>query len=187
MSGLSNYLVRDLKYTELKAMKAEYQIKLFIRLCINCTLLGIIMAFLGFLYEYAILLVAYKLYRSAALGIHLKGKIACFIASFIVLAIPILLYQSIHMYWLLELILWLIILSICIIYIPQGSSSRPLRSKELKKKLKFQFGIYLMLTMAFRFINSDIYNLSLWALLLTALLTTPIAYLVFGVKHDRCV
>ncbi|ABX43221.1 hypothetical protein Cphy_2861 [Lachnoclostridium phytofermentans ISDg] len=70
-------------------------------------------------------------------------------------------------------------------YVPQGTYARPIRKMELKKELKFKFFIAMVLTFSIRFLWMEIYSMCLFSMLLILSLTTPMAYKIFKVQHDR--
>jgi len=184
-SGMVEFIMEHKKYDEVKAIKAAYQVRLFVRSLIYAILLAIILGFMGLLRECLILFVLLKLYRGSAGGIHVTGYVQCFVFSFLILTVTVVLSRLVHLNIYMESVLFMYIASIWYFFIPQGTSQRPVRKADEKKKMKLVMLILIVLTIALRFINVYIYSLALWALVITLTLTTPLAYRLFRVKHDR--
>lgn len=172
-------------YDDIQALRASYQVKIFIRSIIYMFLIGTILWFVGQLKECLILFITYKFYRANAGGIHIKGYIKCFVSSLFIIAFTIFISNLIHLHLLLELLLILYVFIIWFYLVPQGTSQRPIRRAEEKKKLKTKMLLLILLTIAIRFINTNIYSLALWSLVITLTLITPLIYKVLKVKHDR--
>jgi accessory gene regulator B len=172
-------------YDDIQALRASYQVKIFIRSIIYMFFIGIILWFTGHIKECLILFVTYKFYRANAGGIHIKGYIKCFISSLFIIAFTIFISKLIHLHLLLELLLILYVFIIWFFLVPQGTSQRPIRRTEEKKKLKIKMLLLILVTIAIRFIATDIYSLALWSLVITLTLITPLIYKIFKVKHDR--
>ncbi|MDD3172508.1 MAG: accessory gene regulator B family protein [Herbinix sp.] len=178
--------IKDHKnYNDLKAMKAAYQVRLFKRSLVYTVLLGIILGFMGLLKECLILFVFLKLFRTNSGGIHVTGQIKCFVFSFLILISAIGLSRFISLNIYIEAILYMFIAAVWYILIPQGTSQRPFRKAEEKRKMKYTMLVLIVITFALRFVNTEIYTLALWALVITFVLTTPPIYSLFRVKHDR--
>lgn len=180
-----DFIKEKKNYDDLKAIKAAYQVRLFKRSLIYSVLLGIILGFMGLLKECLILFVLLKLYRTNSGGIHVTGYIKCFVFSFVILISTIALSKFISINIYIEVIMLLYIAAIWYFFVPQGTSQRPIRKAEEKKKMKYTMLGFILMTIAFRFISTYIYSLALWALVITLTLTTPPMYRLFRVKHDR--
>lgn len=191
MEKLEQMLIREKNYTPLQAKKAAYQTRITIRSFIFTLILALILSNFGYFKETILLFIFYKLFRSSMGGLHLHGKITCFIFSLATILITIFLYRNIdfhayHSYGVyLEISFWLYIIILWIKYVPRGTSQRPFRKKEEIRKLKILSCIYLLLLFGSRWINFDFYSLDLFSALITITLTTPILYKIFGVKTDR--
>lgn len=172
-------------YDDLKAIKAAYQVRLFKRSFIYAILLGIILGFMGLLKECLILFVLLKLYRTNSGGIHVKGYVKCFVFSFLILISTIVLSKLVSLNIYIEAVMYLYIFAVWYFFVPQGTSQRPIRKEEEKSRMKYIMLVLIILTIVVRFINTFVYSLALWALAITLLLTTPLAYRLFRVKHDR--
>lgn len=172
-------------YDDKQAIKAAYQVRLFIHLMIYVVLIGAILGVMGYLKEALIVFVAMKFYRGNAGGIHLKGNISCFIWSLLIISGIIFMSLYVGGTLILEIVLLLYILVIWYLYVPQGTSQRPLRREDEKKKMKTTMLVLILLTVGVRFINETVFLLCLWSLFVTVTCTTPVLYKVAKVKYDR--
>lgn len=183
--NLVNFIEQNKNYDHISAVRAAYQTKIFIRSMIYMVIIAVIMYFFGLLPECLILFVAFKLYRENAGGIHIHGYIKCFVFSFLSVGITILLSVILPVKGLLEVLLMIYSILIWYLFVPQGTSQRPIRKVEEKKRMKQIFCILIILTFMVRFINTQIYSLILWAMVLVLTLITPVVYKLLKVNHDR--
>jgi accessory gene regulator protein AgrB len=182
---IAEFVKQHKGYDDIQALRASYQVKIFIRSIIYMILIGIILWFAGLIKECAILFLTYKFYRANAGGIHIKGYIKCFISSLFIIAFTILLTKLIPLNLVLELILIVYVLLIWFFLVPQGTSQRPIRRTEEKRKMKTTMLVLILLTVTIRFLNTYIYSLALWSLVITLTLITPLVYRILKVRHDR--
>ena len=180
-----SFIKQRKEYDHISAVRAAYQTRIFVRSMIYMVIIALIMYLCGLLPECLLLFVALKLYRENAGGIHIQGYIKCFIFSLLSIWLTILMSTLLPAQGLIELILVVYSSIIWYVYVPQGTSQRPIRKKEEKKKMKLSFGILIILTLITRFINVSVYSLLLWALVLVLTMITPIVYKLFKVTHDR--
>ena len=180
-----NFIEQRKNYDHITAVRAAYQTKIFIRSLIYMVIIAIIMYLIGLLPECLLLFVALKLYREIAGGIHVHGYIKCFVFSLLSIWLTIILSTLIPAKGLVELILMAYSVLTWLFYVPQGTSQRPIRKTEEKKRMKLTFGFLLILTFAVRFLNLQIYSLLLWAMVLVLTMITPILYKLLKVNHDR--
>jgi accessory gene regulator B len=185
VASLEEFIKEHKKYDDLQAKKAAYQLKIFLRSMLYTVLILFIFYFLGIFTEGLILYIFYKLYRENAGGIHIKNYIICFIFSFLLLLITVLLTKFIVLSIYLEILIYSYILLIWFKLVPQGTSQRPIRRVEEKRKMKFKMFVLILVTFSLRFIYFDIYKLGLWSLVLTLTMILPLVYKLFHVKHDR--
>lgn len=184
-SDLEQFIKLHKNYDDLQAKKAAYQVRLFGRTILYSLGFAILFYFLGYLKECVILFLFYKLYRGNAGGIHLKGHISCFLYSFLLLFATVQFARYIPLLPLVEIALALFILVTWYVYVPQGTSQRPIRRTNEKKHMKNTMLLYIILTFLLRFFNQQLYALGLWSLTFTLLMILPIVYNLFQVKHDR--
>jgi len=182
---LVEFIKRYKGYDELQALKAAYQTRLFIRSLIYTVIIGTIIALLGYAKEVVLVFVCYKSFRQSAGGIHVKGIIKCFVLSFITIFGTILLDKYVHLTVYVEIILWIYSIFIWYLLVPQGTSQRPIRKEDEKRKMKIATAVLMVVVALIRVFNYEIYKLSLWSMVITLSFVTPIAYKVFKVKHDR--
>jgi accessory gene regulator protein AgrB len=183
--NLVNFIEQNKNYDHISAVRAAYQTKIFIHSIIYMLIIAVIMYFCGLLPECLILFVALKLYRENAGGIHLHGYIKCFVFSLLSIGVSILLSDILPVKGFLEVLLLTYSVIIWYLYVPQGTSQRPIRKAKEKKRMKQVFCILIIFTFMIRFINTQIYSLVLWAMVLVLTFITPIVYKLLKVKHDR--
>lgn len=183
--SLVDFIERNKDYDHLSAVRAAYQTRIFIHSFIYMFIIAVIMYSCGLLPECLILFVAYKLYRENAGGIHIHGYIKCFVSSLLCIGITILLSTVLPAKGYIEMLLMAYSFIIWYLYVPQGTSQRPIRKTAEKKRMKLVFFILIIFTLIFRFINTQIYSLLLWAMAIVLTLITPMIYWLLKVKHDR--
>jgi len=174
-------------YDDKQSLKAAYQVGLFKRAILYNMIILAIMSLLGLFKECMVLFVMFKLFRENTGGIHLVGHIKCLMYSTAVIVVAILLAKFIDMSIHLEIVVYTYIILTWWLFVPQGTSQRPIRKEKEKQKMKRTTLILILMTIALRFMSIHIYELAIWSLSLTLLFTTPIAYKIFKVKHDRMV
>lgn len=184
-NDLEQLLITTKGYEPIRAKRAVYQTRNFLRSLIYSILIAFILFWFHCLKEAVIAMVVLKLYRSYSGGIHVKNYLVCFFSSLLLVGVIIVITKAFPLTIELEIILWLVNLFLWIRYVPQGTYARPIRKKEVKKEMKFKFFIAMVLTFSIRFLWMDIYSMCLFSMLFILLLTTPVAYKIFKVQHDR--
>ena len=184
-NDLEQLLITNKGYEPIRAKRAVYQTKIFLRSLIYSLLIAFILFWFHCLKEAAIAIIVLKLYRSNSGGIHIKNYLVCFFSSLLLVGGIIAITKLLPLTLELEIILWLINLFLWYRYVPQGTAARPIRKIEEKKKMKFYFFIVMVLTLSIRFLWIEIYSMCLFSMLFILLLTTPISYKIFKVQHDR--
>lgn len=184
-NDLEQLLITNKGYEPIRAKRAVYQTKNFLRSLLYLLLISFILFWFHCLKEAVITMIILKLYRSHSGGIHLKNYLICFFTSLLLVCAIIAITKALPLTIELEIILWLINIFLWYRYVPQGTSARPIRKMDEKKKLKLNFFFRMVVTFSIRFIWLEIYSMCLFSMLFTLLLITPIAYDIFKVQHDR--
>ncbi|HCL02565.1 MAG TPA: hypothetical protein DHW61_09140 [Lachnoclostridium phytofermentans] len=184
-NDLEQLLMTTKGYEPIRAKRAVYQTKNFLRSLIFSLLIAFILFWFHCLEEAVIAMIVLKLYRSNSGGIHVKNYLVCFFSSLLLVGAIIVITKLVPLTIQLEIILWLINLFLWYRYVPQGTAARPIRKMVEKKEMKFKFFIAMVLTFLIRFLWMEIYSMCLFSMLLILLLTTPMVYKIFKVQHDR--
>lgn len=184
-NDLEQLLITDKGYEPLRAKRAVYQTKIFLRSLIYSLLIAFILFWFHCLKEAVIAIIVLKLYRRYSGGIHVKSYLLCFFGSLLLVGAIIVITKALPLTIELEVILGLINLFLWYQYVPQGTDARPIRKTELKKKMKLHFLIAMVLSFSIRFLWMEVYSICLFSMFFILLLTTPMAYKIFKVQHDR--
>lgn len=171
-------------YDEKKAIRAAYQTRLFISSLKYLIPIAVALGLMGYLKETIIIFIAMKFYRENAGGVHIKNGAVCFITTLTSIC-GIILASKYFNNTVLEIVLLIYIIAIWYIYVPQGTSQRPLRHESEKQKMKKTMAILIIITIAIWGINIEVFRLCLWSLVLTVSCTTPVAYRITRAKYDR--
>lgn len=137
---------------------------------------------LGIFKEFIIFMAFYSWIRTVGFGSHAKSNIHCWIfSSILLLGIPYL-FNIISISNTIKILLWSICFVNYLIFCPADTDKRPIISKT--RKLVFKLIvliisiIYLVLIIKF----DNISNLIIGAMILEALLTNPLGYILMGQK-----
>lgn len=184
-NDLEQLLITKKGYEAKRAKRAVYQTKIFLRSLLFSLLIVFILLWFGYLKEAILVIILLKLYRSYSGGIHIKNYLLCFISSLLMVGGIIAIAKFLPLTMEAEIVLWLISIFLWYRYVPQGTDARPIRKLEEKRKMKLYFLFGMILTFFSRFLWVELYNMCLYSMIVTLLLITPMAYLIFKVQHDR--
>lgn len=170
------------KYDDIKLEEIRYGLYGLYTLITKTTLIILISIILQMFKSFIIFLIFYSLLRSVGYGCHAKTNLECWIISIILLlGIPYF-FMNITLNILTKSIIWYICFINYLIFCPADTEKRPMINK--LRKLKFKLAIlsisiiYLFVILKFNFYS----NLILGAMVLEALLTNPIGYILMGQK-----
>ena len=137
---------------------------------------------IGFFDKFIVFFIFYSLLRGIGYGTHAKSNISCWIYSTVlIIGIPYLLYM-LPLTKIDMIVIWLICFINYMIFCPADTEKRPMINK--KRKLKFKISIlllslvYLFIIIYFNGVSKAITS----ALVLEALLTNPLGYILMGQK-----
>ena len=171
----NNKNFNDIKLEEIKY--GLYGIYTLVTKTSAIVLLSIIFNFFD---KFIVFLLFYSLIRSIGYGTHAKSNMMCWIFStLLLLGIPYI-FTIITLNTLSKSIIWSLCFINYLIFCPADTKKRPMINR--LRKLKFKFGIlllsviYLILIINF----NNISNLILSAMVLEALLTNPLGYILMG-------
>lgn len=170
------------KYDEIKLEEIKYGLYGTYTLITKTSIIILISLLLNMFDYFIIFLLFYCLVRSVGYGCHARTNYECWIISIILLlGIPYF-FINIKLSFLTKSIIWSICFINYLIFCPADTAKRPMINK--LRKLKFKFAILtisiLYLILIFKF--ESISNLILGAMVLEALLTNPLGYILMGHK-----
>ena len=168
--------------SDTKLEEIKYGLYGLYTLITKTTVIILLSILLGFIKEFIIFFIFYGLLRGVGYGTHAKSNIACwFFSTVLLIGIPYLIY-NLGINNKVIILLWSLCFINYLIFCPADTEKRPMINK--KRKLKFKLAIillslfYLLLIIKFK----DISNLIISAMLLEALLTNPLGYILMGQK-----
>ena len=183
---VNNLIIRiKKKHSNLNQIKLEeikyglYGLYTLITKTLAIILLTILLNFFKPFIKFFIL---YGILRGVGYGTHAKSNIECWIFSTILLiGIPYL-FNNLILTNKIKLILWAICFINYFLFCPADTEKRPMINK--MRKLKFKITI-LLLSTAYLYIiinYKSISNLVIASMILEALLTNPLGYMLMGQK-----
>lgn len=132
--------------------------------------------------EFMIFLLFYSMLRGVGYGCHAKSNIMCWLYSTLLLIGLPYIFSNLYIEKNVLVILWSICFVNYLIFCPADTEKRPMINK--KRKLIYKIIIliislvYLILILKFKSIS----NLIISAMILEALLTNPLGYILMGQK-----
>ncbi len=136
----------------------------------------------GIFENFIIFLLFYGVLRSVGFGTHAKSNLTCWIFSILLLfGIPFL-FIKLNLSLNTLKIIWLITFINYLLFCPADTEKRPIIS--IKRKMIFK-SIILLISVAYLLIiinYTNLANLIVSALVLEALLTNPLGYILMGQK-----
>lgn len=150
---------------------------------ITKTTVIILLALILNMFDYFIVfLVFYCLIRSVGYGVHAKSNLQCWIFSTVLLlGIPYF-FVKIEFSSLMKTILWSICFINYLIFCPADTEKRPMISKVRKLRFKLVALVISILYLILIFKFDNLSSLILGGMLLEALLTNPLGYIIMGHK-----
>lgn len=182
-----NYFIEKIKnnnknLSEIKIEEIKYGLIGLYTLITKTSIIILFSLLLGFFKDFIIFLIFYSAVRGVGYGTHAKSNVACWIfSSLLLLGIPFL-FTKIELTFTFKSIIWILCFINYLIFCPADTDKRPMINK--LRKLKFKIAILaislIYLIMIYKFKN--ISNLILGAMVLEALLTNPLGYILMGQK-----
>lgn len=167
---------------EIKYQEVRYGLQSCYTLITKTFIIILISLILHFCIPFIIFLIFYSILRSVGYGCHAKSNIMCwFFSTILLIGIPYIFNKIIFKNNVL-IILWIICFINFLIFCPADTEKRPMINK--KRKLIFKMIIliisliYLVIIIKFNSIS----NLVVSAMILEALLTNPLGYILMGQK-----
>lgn len=174
--------INNTKYDEIKLEEIKYGLYGTYTLITKTSIIILISLLLNMFDYFIIFLLFYCIVRSVGYGCHARTNYECWIISIILLlGIPYF-FINIKLSFFAKSIIWSVCFINYLIFCPADTEKRPMINR--LRKLKFKFAILtisiLYLILIFKF--ESISNLILGAMVLEALLTNPIGYILMGHK-----
>lgn len=167
---------------EIKYQEVRYGLIGFYTTITKLTVILFLTIILNCFKEFLIFLIFYAILRGVGYGCHAKSNIMCwFFSTILLIGIPYIFNKIIFKNNVL-IILWIICFINFLIFCPADTDKRPMISK--KRKFIFKIIIliisliYLIIIIKFNSIS----NLVVSAMILEALLTNPLGYILMGQK-----
>lgn len=165
---------------EIKLEEIKYGLYGLYTLITKTTVIIIISLLLNMFNNFIIFLSFYCLLRCVGFGCHAKSNIHCWTFSIILLLGMPHFFMLINFTDMMKTVIWSICFINFLIFCPADTAKRPMINK--LRKLKFKLAIIVIsiiyLVLIFNFEN--ISNLILAAMVLEALLTNPLGYIIMG-------
>lgn len=137
---------------------------------------------LGFFKKFIVFLFLYGFLRSVGFGTHAKSNLMCWIFSTVMLlGIPYI-FTIINISNTWKIFIWIICFVNFLIFCPADTDKRPMINKMRKLKFKFIMLIISLIYLALLFKVESASNLVLASMVLEALLTNPLGYILMGQK-----
>lgn len=181
-----NYFFRKIKknnnFDKVKLEEIKYGLYGLYTLLTKTSAIIIISLLLNMFDYFIIFLIFYCLLRSVGYGTHAKSNLQCWLFSTVLLlGIPYF-FMHITLSNLLKTIIWSICFINFLIFCPADTEKRPMINKLRKLKFKLAILVISILYLILMFNYESISNLLLAALVMEALLTNPLGYIIMGHK-----
>jgi len=164
----------------------EYMIQVFLLNFYKATIILTISYFLHILSFVIIGILVFGITRTFAGGVHLSDTFTCLIISSLIIIIPIILALYIPYNIFIISFISLINFILLWLYSPADTEYKPLKSKKLRKKLKFHSFLIMIILYLISISLMSIYsNVIIFMVCIGCLTTTPIIYNLFKRRYNN--
>lgn len=167
---------------EIKLEELRYGLLGLYTLITKTSAIIVLSVIFGFFKEFIIFLLFYGLIRGVGYGTHAKSNLMCWIFSTVLLlGIPyvfsLLVFNNIS-----KSIIWSLCFINFLIFCPADTAKRPMINKLRKLKFKLTILLLSVIYLVLIFKLNSLSNLILAAMVLEAILTNPLGYILMGEK-----
>ncbi len=182
LNYMMSLIIKDNKYDKTKLEEIKYGLYAIYTLITKTFVIIVLSLILNIFKEFLLFFVFYVILRSVGYGTHAKSNGFCWIFSILLLLGLPYLFTKINLSLVTKIIIWSICFLNYFIFCPADTEKRPMIS--VKRKLKFKISIlaisiiYLILVIKYTYLS----NYILGAMILEAILSNPLGYLLMGQK-----
>lgn len=170
------------KFDDIKLEEIKYGLYGLYALITKTTTIILVSIILNMFNYFIIFMAFYCLIRSVGFGSHAKSNLQCWLFSTVLLLSIPYFFMHIRLNNIVKTIIWSICFINYLIFCPADTEKRPMINKIRKLKFKISVLIISIIYLILIFKFETLSNLILSAMILEALLTNPLGYLLMGQK-----
>ncbi len=186
VKGIMQNISKNYNYDEIKLKEIRYGIETIYLTITKLIILIIISLLIGTFKELLFFILFYSIIRSVGFGLHAKKAWHCWVLSLTLFTLIPFLIKVLIIKRIVINIIFLICSILFILYAPADTEKRPLIHKN--KRTAFKIGtliitlIYFILTF---YINNEMCNSIIFAIIMQSIMILPISYKLLGLKYDN--